>query len=68
MDISLATALNALTRAAAQWRQGYEDGHHNGGHSDAVEQAYETAYVAGATQAQADEAYQLGVDWGALAA
>lgn len=59
-----AAALHALTTAAAQWRQGYEDGHHNGGRSPEVEQAYEAAYAAGATQAEADAAYQTGIDWG----
>ena len=59
-----ATALTALTRAAAQWRQDYEDGRHNGGRSAEVEAAFETAYSAGATPDEAAAAYQDGIDWG----
>ncbi|WP_280245714.1 hypothetical protein [Nocardia abscessus] len=68
MTHELIAALESLTRAAAQWRQEYEDGHHNGGHSPDVEIAFIRAYAAGATRDQAEEAYQLGVDWGVVAA
>lgn len=59
-----ATALDELTRVAAQERADYEDGRIHQFDDAALTAAFERAWSAGATQEQGEHAYQLGIDWG----
>lgn len=59
-----ATALDELTRIAAQERAAFEDGRIEAFDNAAIIAAFERAWTAGATQEEGEHAYQLGIDWG----